>query len=178
MLVVLSEMNCLNKLRALGVYPDIFYTDEDVFREQSAMFSDATVIVIFGGNFRFNKRALINIIKGLMKRQESESDFGIKAIHVFSDSTISGLYAYYKYSGTLGKVDVMRGWNVVKKGVFPWTKLQTPEKETKMIMSKYHMSDSYDLREKYKAEKGNGVEDMYVKLIKVPTVKNGVISVG
>lgn len=177
MLVVLSEMNCLNKLRALGVYPDIFYTDENAFREQSATFMDATVIVIFGGSFRFNKRALINIIKGLMKRQESESDSGIKAIHVFSDSTISGLYAYYKYYGTLGSVDVMRGWNVVKKGVFPWTKLQTPEKETKMVMSKYDMSDAYELREQYKENKGKGVEDVYVKLIKVPKVRNGVITV-
>ncbi len=176
MLVVLSEMNCLSKLQALGVYPDEFFTDEVAFREQSAMFMDATVLVIFGGSFRFNKRMMINLIKNLMKRQESTVDVGIKSVHVFSDSTISGLFAYYKYRGSLDKVDVMRGWNVIKKDVFPWGKLQTPEKKTKTVMSRYDLNDSSEAREAYKKQRGTGVEDVYMKLIKIPKVHNGVIT--
>jgi len=160
----------------MGVYPDVFYTDEVAFREQSAMFMDATVIVIFGGSFRFNKRMMVNLIKNLMKRQESSVDTGIKAIHVFSDSTISGLYAYYKYYGTLEKVDVMRGWSVLKKDVFPWSKLQTSERETKTVMSRYDLNDASKERELYKEQKGKGVEDVYMNLIKVPKVHAGVIT--
>lgn len=177
MLVVLSEINCLYALRKLHVYPDRFYTDEVAFKNESAMFSDATVIVIFGGGFRFNKRLMVNQVKTLLGRVESKLDTGIKAVYVFSDSTLSGLYSYYKYHGTLAKVDVMRGWDVVTKDAFPWTKLQTEEKESALKLSDWDKGDATQAREVYKARRGTTADDSYMKLIKVPQVRNGVITV-
>lgn len=175
MLVVLAEINCLSSIKALGVHPDVFYTDLEQFKNDMATFRDATIIVVFAGNCRFNKRVTINIIKGLLKRASSGNDVGIKNVYVFSDLTISGLYQYYKYDNEISKCNVMRGWNPVRKNVCPWVRLRNEEHETVCKMSKYDMGDSTDAHEAY--EKRQNTEDQYIDLIKVPDIQKLLASI-
>ena len=168
MLAVLSEINCLESLNRMGVYPDRFYTSFDNFRDEVVSLRDATVVVIFAGSCLFNKRVVLNLAKSLMKRAENTNDKGINHVYVFSDITLHGLYAYYKYRGDLSTVDVMRGWDCIHKGVFPWTKLMSDKKPCQLRLSSFDMGDAESFREAYKAKFSS--EDDYIKLIVVPEI--------
>ena len=167
MLVVLSEINCLHKLNQLGVHPDHFFTDFDDFRNYSTSFRNATIVVIFAGSCAFNKRLVLNLAKSLMKRADNENDVGIDKVYIFSDITLSGLYSYYRYNGDIKYVDVMRGWDCIKAGVFPWTKLISEEKDVVRHLSLYDMGDAEGARDAY--QKKYSAEDKYKDLIVVPT---------
>ena len=169
MLTILSEINCLEKLNTLGVYPDEFYTDIEIFKNNTASFRDATVLVIFAGNCAFNKKHTIELVKNLMKRASSESDFGVKAVYVVSDTVIPSLTSYYKYTGNLDVVDIMRGWNSVKSGVNIWSKLSSRKKDSKLFLSSYDECNSEAAREAYKNR--HRAEDDYIRLIQIPNVK-------
>lgn len=169
MLVCLAEFDCMKHLNDLKVYPDRFYTDFEVFRNEIIGLRDCTCIVILGGFNRFNRRVITNFLKGLMKRADAEEDTGVKAVYTFADGTVSGLYSYYKYRGDFTHVDVMRGWNVVRADVFPWTKLQSEPRECKRILSDYDKSDIAGLIRKYKET--HVAEDDYIPLIRIPDVK-------
>lgn len=171
MLAVLAEINCLNSLQSMGVYPDKFYTSFDAFKDEVVSFRNATIIVIFAGSYMFNKRVVINLAKSLMKRADNKSDMGIEHVYVFSDVTLSGLYAYYKYYGHLDSVDVMRGWKTVKEGVFPWTKLRSTKKvEAVCRYSHFDMGDAEAARKLYNEKYSS--EDEYLKLIVVPELSS------
>lgn len=171
MLVILSEINCLDNLRRLGVEPDEFYTDMRQFDNNSVTFREATIVVIFAGNCAFNKKRTIELVKNLMKRASATNDFGIKAVYVVSDTVIPSLSSYYKYTGNLNTVDIMNSWNVVKAGVDIWLKLskRSVSDKCKTYFSDYDKGICDEARAAY--EKRHKSEDDYVKLIKVPSVK-------
>lgn len=169
MLVVLSEINCLGVLKSKGVHPDAFYTDVESFKNNSVFLQDATIIVLFAGNCRFNKKHTIELIKSLQKRAESDVDKGISHVYVVSDMTVAGLRSYYKYEGNIDTVSIMRGWNEVKAGVDIWKKLATPPKETKVYLSDYDSGDASKAVDKYNSRFSS--EDEYIKLIVEPDLK-------
>jgi hypothetical protein len=169
MLAILSEIDCLKVIQAKGVYPDEFYTSIDTFRNNTPVFRDATIIVIFAGNCRFNKKHTIELIKILTKRAEDPNDGGISHVYVISDMTIAGLRSYYKYEGTINTVSIMHGWNSVKDDVDIWIKLRNEPKEATCYFSTFDSGvvDGLvaDYRNKYTKE------DDYIKLIQIPNVK-------
>lgn len=172
MLAVLAEINCLESLNKLGVYPDKFYTSFEAFKNDVISFRDATIIVIFAGSCHFSKRVTINLVKGLMKRASSKIDKGITHAYVFSDVTLLGLYGYYKYHDNLHRVDVMKGWSAVKTDVDPWPKLRSAPKECQKVFSRFDMGDAEEARASFKERKNKalskGGDDLYVDLIKIP----------
>lgn len=169
MLAILSEINCLGVLNSKGVYPDEFYTDIDKFKSNTVSFREATVIVIFAGNCRFNKKHTIELVKSLKKRADSEFDKSIKHVYVVSDMTIAGLRSYYKYEGSIDLVSIMHGWNSVKDNVDIWAKLQNSPRKTICYLSSYDDGDITDALERYNNRFKQ--EDEYAKLIVVPDVK-------
>ena len=168
MFYVLAEMNCLQTLNKFGIYPDEFYTDIAKFKENSVAFWDATILIIFAGNNFFNKRHVVELAKDLLKRIELK-DGAVKHVYVISDSTLPSLGSYYKYTHTMDKVDIMRGWNCVKKGIIIWHKLKTPEKKSICFMSPYDMGSSIHI--KRQIESSVGLDDDYRKLIQIPDLK-------
>lgn len=168
MLVVLSEIDCLDYIRAKGVHPAEFYTDIEAFKNNAVLFQDATILVIFAGNCRFNKKHTVKLVKDLMKRSESKSDRSIAHIYVVSDLTIAGLKSYYKYEGSIDTVKIMRGWDAVKDGVNIWLKLRNKECETKTYYSAYDKGDITGALSEYE-DRYRG-EDSYRELIQVPDV--------
>lgn len=169
MLVVLSEINCLETLKAKNVCPDEFYTDLDEFKNRTVFMKDATVLVIFAGNCRFNKRHTLEFVKTLMRRADTERDSGIKRVYIVSDMTLAGIRSYYKYSGNLDKVDIMHGWSCVKEGIDIWRKLATGERETVCHLSVYDTGEVEPLIEQYKDE--TNTPDEYIGLIQVPNLR-------
>ena len=169
MLAILSEINCLSVLNAKGVYPDEFYTDIEKFKNNTVSFRDATIIVIFAGNCRFNKKHTIELVKNLTKRADSEQDKGVSHVYVVSDMTIAGLRSYYKYEGNIDTVNIMHGWDCVKTGVDIWSKLQNEPKKAICYMSNYDLGNIEEPLKEYEAR--YKPEDEYARLIVVPNVK-------
>ena len=169
MQVILSEIDCLDVLNAKGVYPDEFYTDFEIFKNNMPFFREATVIVIFAGNCRFNKKLTLEVVKSLMKRASSDTDNGIKAVYVVSDITIAGLNSYYKYEGSINTVSVMRGWKEVLKDTNIWKKLASPKKESVKYLSRFDSGDISEPLKRY--QERERAEDEYKKLIKVPNLR-------
>lgn len=169
MLVVLSEINCLATLNSKNVYPHEFYTDLEEFKNRTVFMKDATVLVIFAGNCRFNKRHTLEFVKTLMRRADTERDGGIKRVYIVSDMTLAGIRSYYKYSGNLDKVDIMHGWKCVKEGIDIWRKLATEPFDTVCHFSVYDSGEVDPLIEQYKEE--TKVPDEYIKLIQVPNLR-------
>lgn len=170
MLVVLSEINCLNNIKAKGIYPDEFYTSINTFKSNSIYFKEATIIVIFAGNCHFNKKHTIELIKNLYKRAESTTDKGVEHVYVISDMTIAGLRSYYKYEGSIDTVDIMHGWNNVKQNVNIWVKLQNEPRETKCFLSSFDQGKADEAKARY--ENRHKSEDDYVPLIQVANIKD------
>lgn len=169
MLVVLSEIDCLNVLKSKNVYPAEFYTDLEEFKNRTAFMRDATVLVIFAGNCHFNKRHTLELVKLLMKRAETEKDNGIKNIYIVSDMTLAGIRSYYRYVGNLDVVDIMHGWKCVKTGVDIWRKLSSEPIETICHYSKYDSGDVSGVLEQYKTETEE--KDEYQELVAVPNLR-------
>lgn len=169
MLAILSEIDCLKVLQSKGVYPDEFYTSIDKFRNNTPVFQDATIIVIFAGNCRFNKKHTIELIKTLTKRAEDPNDGGVSHVYVVSDMTIAGLRSYYKYEGTINTVSIMHGWNSVKDNVDIWIKLKNEPKEAVCYYSTFDSGVVDELVETYKAKFTK--EDDYIPLIQIPNIK-------
>lgn len=169
MLAILSEIDCLKVLQSKGVYPDEFYTSIDKFRNNTPVFNDATIIVIFAGNCRFNKKHTIELIKTLTKRAEDSNDGGISHVYVVSDMTIAGLRSYYKYEGSIDTVSIMHGWNSVKDDVNIWIKLRNEPKEAVCYYSTFDSGEVDSLVDIY--NKRYTKEDDYIPLIQIPNVK-------
>ena len=170
MLAILSEINCLTRLNALGIYPDEFYTDIEKFKNNLAFFRETTVLVIFAGNCSFNKKHTVELVKTIMKRKSMDNDIGFKAVYVISDIELESLSSYYKYSGDLETVDIMSGTKVVKPDVNIWVKLKSEPKNSKLFLSSYDLGDSSEAHQAYANR--HKAEDEYVRLIQVPNVKN------
>lgn len=169
MFMVLSEINCLDTLKKMGVHPDCFYTDYELFKNKIVGYSDVKLVVILAGSCAFNKRHTIEFIKTLVKRAKDSGDIGIKKIHVVTDTSLSNLSTYFKYTGHLSNVDKYSGWKLKERNYPLWEALKCPEVDTEVHLSGYDVGDSSRARKLY--EDRYNSEDEYIKLIKVPNVK-------
>lgn len=115
MLFVLSEIDCLDYLNRLKIYPDAFFTDIDMFKNKIIVQSDVDVLVIFAGSCRFSKRIVSELITQLRHRIEATSDTGIKSVTVLSDTILSTLDDYYVYYGRPDNVHKVKKKKVEKE---------------------------------------------------------------
>ena len=166
MLVVLSEINCLNSLNRLGVYPDIFYTDFEIFKTETFMYNHANIVILFAGNCRFTKRLVMEQIILLSKRAEDEEDTGIDNLYILTDTKLGTLKFYYSYHYDLNKVFRTENWKE-KDEVDFWGMLRSVPKQSKIYLSSYDLGNSSEAYDRFKNRKITS-EDDYLDLIIKP----------
>lgn len=169
MFAILSEINCLDVLNDLGVYPDEFYTDFDTFKNRAVNFSNATVVVILAGSCAFNKRLTIELYKNMEKRADNPKDSGIVNVFMISDSRLTMLKKYYKFTNDMSNMIPVENDKPAKSGINFWKKFDTQPHKAEVFLSKYDSGVATEQREAY--EHRFNTEDEYVKLIVVPNVK-------
>ena len=168
MLVVLSEIHCLDKLNNLGVYPDEYYTNFDTFKIRSSYFMNADLLIILGGNCRFNKRAVVVLIESLRNRKYDKNDGSIKKIWVMTDQHIKGINHYYLYRGMFKDVTEYRGWKKTLEQHNPIQEASTEPKTATQYLSDYDEGNIDSLVEQYRGILDEPTKDMkYEKHIKV-----------
>lgn len=168
MLVVLSEIHCLDKLNSLGVYPDEYYTDFDSFKIRSAYFMNAEVLIILGGNFRFNKRAVALLVASLRNRRYDSNDGSIKKIWVMTDQHIQGISHYYLYKGVFDGITEYRGWKKTTDQHNPLAESASEPKLAREFLSAYDEGNADALVKQYTDIASDTTKDMeYEQHIKV-----------
>ena len=168
MLVVLSEINCLNKLNQMGIYPDIFYTDFNMFKNQVVSHKNVTAIIILAGTCNFNKRHTIEFAKILRKYRRDEN-MSIRHVYIVSDSEISNLDNYFKFTGDISDLTIMSGYKVLGKDDKLWKKYKSEPKKSQVIQSDFYSNNVDKAVEEYKNR--DNTEDDYVELIQIPNIK-------
>lgn len=163
MLVVLSEINCLDFLQSNGVYPDEFYTDFEMFRNKSILKTDMQVMIIFAGCCHFNKRRVCEFITQLKARAESKTDSGVSEVCVISDSFLPNIDNYYKYYYFPNNFDLCNKWKKVESDVDVWGYFKGEKKECKSFIGK-------DVSTKRTLTDTEMRNDELIKLIKVPVL--------
>lgn len=169
MLVVLSEINCLGRLHYMGIYPDMFFTDFELFKHKTASFKNADIIFIIAGSCQFNKHVIIDKVKELMKREQNEKDFGINSVNVVTDVNIPNLRKYYKFIGDIDDLTEFCGWKNRGKVDF-WSAYRGAKKEIidDVYLSEFDKGNTDELCEYYKSIAMHDTEDEYVNLIFKP----------
>ena len=170
MLVILSEINCLDNLNKIGVYPDIFYTDYEKFKTETFLFDNADVIILFAGNSRFVKRLVFEQIIMLTKRAEDETDKGVRNLFVITDIKLGTLKKYYKYTYDITETYLTENFKE-KEQVDIWGMFKTPPKQTKVILSDYDIGNSSDARNRFENRRTTS-EDDYLDLIVTPDIRS------
>lgn len=171
MLVVLSEINCLGRLHYMGVYPDMFFTDFEMFKNKTSTFQNADIIFILAGSCQFNKHVIIDKVKELMKREMNEKDFGINSVNVVTDTNIPNLRKYYKFIGDIDDLTEFCGWKDKGKVDF-WGAYQSKPKE---IIDDIYLSDFDNglvdtLCKEYQSKAMSEKDDKYVDIIFRPNL--------
>lgn len=167
MLVVLSEINCLGRLKSLGVYPDEFYTDFTLFKNKAFGFNDADIIIIIAGSCQFNKHIVIEETKNLLKRVNNEQDKGIKSVSVVTDVNIPNLKQYFKFTGDIVPLTEFSGWK--NKGVVEfWDNFKGEKKFAETYLSEFDQGLTTDIKEMYKDTVLKTREDKYLDIIYRP----------
>lgn len=169
MLVVISEINCLGNLHNMGVYPDMFFTDFNLFKNMTSTFQDADVIFIIAGTCQFNKHVVVEKIKELMKREMNENDKGIHSVSVVTDVNIPNLRRYYKFIGDITDLTEFSGWSNKGKVDF-WSAFRGEKKAIidDVYLSSFDKGLTDDLKKGYTDTALKTKEDKYIKLIIKP----------
>lgn len=167
MLVILSELNCIDKLNNHGIYPDKFYTDVDAFRNSAISFSKANIIIIFAGSCSFNKKHTLELVKSLKKREANERDNGITNVFVLSDSDLPLNCDYFRFETDIFDLTLQSGKRN-KGAVDFWGSVSTQKKEAELYLSSYDKG-VYD--ENMAFHKRASSEESLIRLIKTPDVK-------
>lgn len=168
MLAILSEINCLNMLNSFKIYPDLYYTDLELFKNHLVTLNNATVCIILGGTCRFNRKHTIELIKNLYKQVEDELS-GVSDVIVMTDTNLPALQKYYKFSGNFAKVQEFSGWDLKDKNSLIIDKLKSNVKESKVFLSDYDKGN-FD-ESKVDIVKRKTSEDNIIPLIIRPNVK-------
>jgi len=172
MLVVLSEINCLPYLQSKGINPDVFYTDFHLFKNQIVTLKDLTVVVLFVGNCRFNKRHVVEYCKTLRKYRKNAS-MGINHVYVISDNIISNLDNYFVFDTDIEQLKIYNGEKFVEDDKVVLDKIRTHNangKEPIVHLTDFDKGDATALIEEY-TNKKTTVADEYKEIIQVPNLK-------
>ena len=107
MLAIYSEANVLENLNKDGVFPDIFATDIDKFRNiLIGVGTEATVVVILSNGGVSDRFKAMELIDSLRKRQK---DGYLKQAFILSNNTIKQLDDYYMYDLSLSRLEKYNG---------------------------------------------------------------------
>lgn len=168
MLVVLSEIHCLKMLNSFEIYPDLYYTDLELFKNYLVTLNDATVCVILGGTCRFNRKHIIELVKNLFKQEEDKLS-GVTNVIVMTDTNIPAFKRYFKFSGNFAKIQEFSGWNLKDKNSRIIETLKSDFKESKIFLSDYDKGIFNE--DKVDIVKRKTSEDDIIPLIIRPNIK-------
>lgn len=168
MLVVLSEIDCLKMLNSFEIYPDLYYTDLDLFKNHLVTLNDATVCVILGGTCRFNRKHIIELVKNLFRQKEDDLS-GVTDVIVMTDTSIPAFKRYFKFSGNFAKVQEFSGWTLKDRNSRIIETLKSDYKESKIFLSDY--DKGIYSQDKIDALKRKTTEDDIIPLIIKPNIK-------
>lgn len=166
--IVLSETNCIDFLRANGFEPAEFYTDVDLFTKKAIFFNDVIVVVLFAGACSFSMRKMHDICKNLHERAISD-DNGVSDLLLISDSIMSNWDDYFLYRDNPLKC-VRYSRYKATSGLFDLTSLKYDKSPTTDVF----LTDAdYGYNEKALEEVRDidTQEEELIKLIKVPVFK-------
>ena len=153
----------------MGIYPDLFYTDYNLFKNQVITLKDVTAVVILAGTCSFNKRHTIEFCK-VLRKYRRDANMSIKHVYIISDSEIGNLDNYFKFTNDIMDLTVMNGYKVIEKDTQLLKKLASyGKKETKVFLSDFDKGDNSkainDFQNRFRGE------DDYIDLIQIPDVK-------
>lgn len=149
-LIVLSETNNLDYLRKHGIYPSQFFTDMQMFEKMSSFFRNVKLCCILTGSCSFSRRKLNEMFTFVQERIDDEESNSIKELLIFSDTDVFDR-EYYRYTNSLGSVNLMKGKRTLKEGINPWKTFEyQPSKETVEFLRAEHVGNIGTSLERYK----------------------------
>lgn len=168
MLAVLSEINCLDQLQSMKIYPDFFSTDLEEFKNYAVTFNDCTIVCILAGVNRFYRKAFIELVKSYIKIAESDNNTTVSDVIVITDTTITGIGLYYKLTDNLYHLNAYSDWNLVSENSDVLTTLKSEIKKPVVKLSNYDrgiFNKNMNLGGKRKSS-----EDDLIPLIVIPNL--------
>jgi hypothetical protein len=167
MLAVLSEINCLNQLQSMKVYPDFFSTSFDEFKNHVVTFTDCSVIIILAGINRFYRKHVVELARNLKGIVDKDSN--IKDVIVITDATIPNIGVHYKMHGNLRNLDMYDGWKLKESRSSVLEKYEGDVKTPKVILSHYDRGELHSADKVWVKRKSS--EDELIPLIQIPDLK-------
>lgn len=164
MLAVLSEINCLNQLQTMEVYPDFFSTSFNEFKNHVVTFNDCNVLIILAGTNRFYRKHVVELARGL------GSYSNINKVIVITDTTIPSIGTYYKMHGNLRHLDEYKGWDLIKSKSNILSTLKCELKQPVVKLSHYDRGVLHKADMNWTKRKSS--EDELISLIKVPNLNS------
>lgn len=167
-LIVLSEINCVDYLKSLGIKPKEVYLSFDKFKNAAYYFDDVVVVCILAGTCKFSKRVLAEYLGNVRERGKDEEDKGVLHGYIFSDSVLSRCPHYYLFEGAPIKGRLYRYERKSSNALEDlWSKIEyTPSETTEII------DDTDVLYNQAKSRFSNamGVDKDLMNLIQVPEI--------
>lgn len=163
MLFVLSEIECLDFIRSVGVYPDEYYTDFELFKNKLALANDADIVILMAGTCRMSKRIITELATQLKNRADDKTDSGVRSVCLMTDTELNSPMDYYMYEDRpLFFKKYVNGRKQV--GMFDvWEKYKGEEHETMSYLKKI------DIEAKINAIRDRrDRDDALLEVIKVP----------
>lgn len=173
-LIVLSETQCYDYLRAWGLKPAKFFTDINIFNENSTFFENALVLILVVGNSYFRRKDLYNVYKDLSDRAKDKEDNTINDVILLSNIVLSTFEDYLLYEDTIFTSRRCRFSTVEPKTYSIYDILDYTEEtaDVELYMKDADYGFDYTALNNVRATKGiDKFEDSIRKLIKIPEVK-------
>lgn len=134
-LIVLSEIDCVDYLKSLGIKPKEVYLSFDKFKNSAYYFNDVVVVCILAGTCKFSKKILAEFLGSIRERGKDDEDEGVVHGYIFSDSVLPRCPHYYLFEdvpirGTLYRYE-KKSSNIEED---LWSKVEyTPSETTEII---------------------------------------------
>ena len=165
MLIFLTETNILNYLNTRGIYPDSYYTSIKAFKEDMISFNDATVVIVFSGNCRFNRKLTTELAITLQSRAE-KGGLGISDVVILTDMELPEIKKYFYYTDS---PDIADEYIKGKKTRSDLKILSDFVGEPKKSYVKLNSYDRGDITKPLNSfNNRNTFDDKYKELIKIP----------
>lgn len=166
MLLVLSEIECLDYLNSVDVYPDIFFTDFKMFKNMVVGTENADIVILLAGTCRFSKRLISELATQLMNRAKSETDGGIRSVCVMSDTDLRSIPLYYKYDGRPFSFLPVENGKIKKTPVDLWSRYKSEPKETTVYLVRSALNELAE-----NIQKRHDKDDDLLEVIQTPEAK-------
>lgn len=166
MLFLLSEIECLDFIKSVGVYPDEYYTDFELFKNRVALADDTDIIILMAGTCQMSKRIIIEIATQLRRRAEDTTDKGIRSVCLMADTKLNIQMEYFYYEDRplfFKKCENGKMSNIV---LDVWEQYRSDEKDVISHIKHINRDDKAEA-----IQDRQDKDDALLKVIKVPEIR-------